>query len=490
MYKKIKMNKDNIIIFTLLAMSIFAIVLNTEFAINDELWNFSNIYKMCNGFEIYKDLNVIITPLFFYLGELLFKVFGANYFVFRIYNTVIYTLFYYLIYRLFITLKVEKKISITYVVMLLIPTAMMFPQGANYNVLAFDFVILGVILYIKHQSNRTKNNILQGIILFLIFMTKQNIAAFYVIGLIIANICSIIENKKQMKLSIKKSFLDLTIMATIFITLVAVYAIYLVVNQNLYNAINFTILGISEFKNNIITTSLLGMIVIIVINILSVYLITSKKIKLKSNIKYNAKILLSFAIPMLLIAYPLCNKYHSALAMCISIITFLYLLEEMFLKELFSELNYSKILTKGLIIGILIFFTRSLINYIKTPQKFEYNHPYYGSNVTQEQVEYLNEMCNYITNTNPKIISSKANYFMNVLLKSNGIFDLPFKGNFGKGGEQELINKIEQTDSSIILIDNDTEFNLCSQDSEKARKYIQDNYKLIGEIREFLIYQK
>src|SRR5574344_689212 len=140
MKNKIKLNKDNIIVLIFLILSIIAISANVRIRVNDELWNFSNIYKMCNGFEIYKDLNVIITPLFFYLGELLFKVFGANYFVFRIYNTVIYTLFYYLIYRLFITLKVEKKISITYVVMLLIPTAMMFPQGANYNVLAFDFV--------------------------------------------------------------------------------------------------------------------------------------------------------------------------------------------------------------------------------------------------------------------------------------------------------------------------------------------------------------
>ena len=242
MHKKIKINKDNIIILALLLMVILPICLLPEFTVNDELWNFSNIYKMSNGFEIYKDLNVIITPIFFYLGELIFKVFGANYFVFRIYNAIIYSMMYYLIYRLFMALKVNKKIALTCIVMLLVATAMMFLQGANYNVLAFDFTILGVTLYIKYQNNRFINNLSQGIILFLVFMTKQNIAAFYVIGLIIAKAISICENKEQIKANFIKRFFDLTIMAIIFSSLVAMYLMYLAANQNLYNAINFTIL--------------------------------------------------------------------------------------------------------------------------------------------------------------------------------------------------------------------------------------------------------
>ena len=44
----------------------------------DEIWNFQNIYKMYNGFIIYKDCNIIITPIFFVIGNLLFKIFNAN----------------------------------------------------------------------------------------------------------------------------------------------------------------------------------------------------------------------------------------------------------------------------------------------------------------------------------------------------------------------------------------------------------------------------
>ena len=80
-----KINPDFIAIF-IFAILIGSINFYIKFEINDELWNFSNVYKMCNGYQIYKDLNVIITPLFFYLGELFLKVFGTNYFSFKIYN--------------------------------------------------------------------------------------------------------------------------------------------------------------------------------------------------------------------------------------------------------------------------------------------------------------------------------------------------------------------------------------------------------------------
>lgn len=490
MYKKIKLNKDNILVFVLLLVAITPICINTQFAINDELWNFSNIYKMTNRFEIYKDLNVIITPLFFYVGELLFKILGANYLIFRIYNILIYTSLYFLMYRLFCVLKVEKKIAITYVVMMLIPTAMMFVQGANYNVMAFDFILLGVIWYIKYNDKRLKSNILQAIALYLIFMTKQNMGALYALGLIIVNIVMACSNKEKLKVEIKNRFLDLASIATIFIALVGIYVIYLVSTENLYNAIDFTILGIGEFTTNSINTSGLAIIVVIVLDILSMFFINIKKIKISKNIKLNTKILLSFAIPTLVIAYPLCNKYHVAVAIFISLIAILYLFEATFIKELFSGLNYSKIFKISIIIGVLIFFTASIIVYVKTPQEYDYKNPYYGSKITHEQTEQLDEICNYITNTDAKIISRKANFFMNILMQSNGILDLPFIGNFGSGGEQSLINKIESLESNTILIDTDKEFNLCSQDCKKTRQYIQENYKFVGEIGEFLIYQK
>ena len=76
---------DNIFAIILFFLSIFGITINVFITNSDELWNFQNIYKMYNGFQIYKDANVIVTPLFFWIGEFLFKILGANFFIFRVY---------------------------------------------------------------------------------------------------------------------------------------------------------------------------------------------------------------------------------------------------------------------------------------------------------------------------------------------------------------------------------------------------------------------
>ena len=70
------------------------------------------------------------------------------------------------------------------------------------------------------------------------------------------------------------------------------------------------------------------------------------------------------------------------------------------------------------------------------------------------------------------------------------MLDLAFRGNLGLEGEQGLIQTVENQENAIILIDNDEEFNKCSQDSMLAREYIKNNYNFIGEIEDFLIYER
>lgn len=484
---KQKIDKQNVLVLVLILLAVSAFCLNVEFDINDELWNFSNVYKMSIGFEIYKDLNVIITPLFFYIGQLLFKVLGANYFVFRIYNILIATMFYYLTYKLFNVLKMDRKLSKIYLIICILVTCPLITQGANYNILVVNFVLLGIIFYIKHQKNSIKNNIIQGILLFLVFLTKQNVGAFYVLGLIIIKVLEILQDKQK----IKSKFLDLVSIASVFLTLVALFALYLLATNNLYNAINFAFLGMGEFTTNYLNSAMIYNIPTIFIFALVAFSAKSKKINMNNSKKHDLKILISFAIPMLGMQYPLFNRYHFTISIYLTIIVLLYLLDTTFLSELLSEVKYNKILKLGTISLVVIFFICGIINFAKKYKYYDYTHPYYGSNIKQEQIQYLENICNYINEKgNVKIISRKANYFMNILKKSNGILDLAFKGNLGLEGEQGLIQTIQNQENAIILIDNDEEFNICSQDSILAREYIKNNYNFIGEIEDFLIYER
>lgn len=481
--KNITKNKKIIVIlFIVIAVSTFSF--NVELGSNDELWNFSNIYKMTNGETIYKDCNVIITPLFFYLEVLIFKIFGSNYLVFRISNVFIFTMFYILTYDILSKLEIVPTRKFLYLISIIALTSGMIVNGANYNILAINFALLGVLLILKE-----KNNLWQGLIIFLTFMTKQNIGIYYAIGYIIY---TFLENKNFLK-AIKKmlpSFL-------ITIMLLGIYIIYLLLNHNLYNFINYAFLGISEFGSKNLKLDngvVIYYIIVILIYLLILWMSSSKIFQINKNVKNIIILLASFSAPMLLVAYPLINSYHINLAIILSIITIIYFFEKNFLEELLSNSNINKI-TIGInivyIIGICLMFLLKNINYLQIVGKNPYDI-YYGGIIREETQNSIEEMLTYVKQCENdgkevKVISYKSNLYMNLLKRNNGDMDLPFYGNLGREGEDGLIEKIKKLKDTNLLISKEKDETY--QESEKVRTYIINNYELIGEIDEFLIYR-
>ena len=159
---------DNLILILTLIMVLSGKIYNVSINNNDELINFFNTYKMANGITIYKDINIIITPLFFYIGKIIFEVFPANLLIFRTYNLIISTILYFLVYQILKALKVRKKLSLLYTLIIIRYTYRIIEAGANYNILAYCFFELGVLLMLKMKESN-KKDMWQGIILFLIF---------------------------------------------------------------------------------------------------------------------------------------------------------------------------------------------------------------------------------------------------------------------------------------------------------------------------------
>ena len=238
-----KNKKEDLIVLLFIIIAVTAFAFNYKLTVGDEIWNFSNMYKMSQGYTIYKDLNVIITPFIFYIGEILFKIFGGNILVEKVLNVCIFTAFYFLIYKIFKQLKIKKLKSVFYLMLLYGLTFYMIIGGANYNILALIFCFIGILLILKHKSYW-----IQGIIIFLIFMTKQNIGIYYLMGYVITKIIEVIQNDKAInKENIKQWVKELVIPVGIFVVLFAIYLLYLYTQNNLYNFINYTFLGISEF---------------------------------------------------------------------------------------------------------------------------------------------------------------------------------------------------------------------------------------------------
>ena len=135
---------DNLIMILIMLLISSSFLLTISLDANDELWNFSNIYKNTNCFEIYKDLNVIVTPLFFFLGKIILETFGTNYLIFRIYSVVILnTCVFFCIYQIFRKLQMQKLNAMFFTVFFMIIQMIILLNGF-YNFLAILFVLLGI----------------------------------------------------------------------------------------------------------------------------------------------------------------------------------------------------------------------------------------------------------------------------------------------------------------------------------------------------------
>lgn len=181
--EKIKKH-DNLILW--LAITIFTAIAIfwIRLRVGDEMWNFANIYKMVNGYQIYKDANVIITPIFFIIGKIAFKILGANYFIFRILDSLIYSTMILIVYNILKQLKIRKSNALLYTLIIHYFMYTVVHGGANYNILAIMFVLLGIYITLKY-NNTKRFTILNGIVIYLIIFTKQNIGVYYLIGTII-----------------------------------------------------------------------------------------------------------------------------------------------------------------------------------------------------------------------------------------------------------------------------------------------------------------
>ena len=320
--------------------------------VGDDLWNFSNIYKMTNGYTIYKDMNVIITPLFFYLGEIFLKIFGKNLMIYRIYAISIIYLFLFLeIYILYRKIKIKNIDATLFTVLITIITILSLGM-ASYNMLAIAFAILGIINLLKYKRNII-DNIIQGIIIFLIFMTKQNIGIYYICGLALSNLLKY----KKIKITFKYTFVQIT-------TFLLLFAIYLLAtkNYNMYDFINYAFLGISEFAIKNLKCRIDKIILElfeIIISIIMIVLTYKSKIKFKLREKINIRILFSMAICMNAISYPIFNFFHMYIAGFVFFISIIYALYIIIIKDIFEKNEKQK--NKIVIVITIIYAILSLL---------------------------------------------------------------------------------------------------------------------------------
>lgn len=481
--------KQYLKIILILIVILSAFTFNMKLEVGDDLWNFSNIYKMTKGYIMYKDMNVIITPLFFYLGEIFLKMFGTNMMVYKIYAFSIIYLFLFLeIYILYRKMKMKNIDATLFTVAITIITVLII-NIASYNMFAIAFVILGIINALKYKRNII-DNIIQGIIIFLVFMTKQNIGIYYICGLALSNLLKY----KKIKIVFKYTFVQIT-------TFLLLFAMYLLAikNYNMYDFINYAFLGISEFATENLKCRIDKIILVVfevIVSVIMILLTYNKKVKFKLREKINIRTLFSISIFMDAISYPIFNFAHMYISGFVFFISMIYALYIIIIRDIFENGKKQKkrVITIITFIYVVMSICVNIVYFMKINKNdyyFEKTSPYYGTIANKETLKEIENMCNYIKMKNNegvevKVISYYSNLYMNILNKNNGDMDLPFYGNFGKGGEDGFIEKIQRLKNTEVLIlkEDDEIF----QESKKVTNFIRENYKQTGEIERFLIY--
>lgn len=328
-----------IILITIAVLFIAAVILSMPLVAGDEFINYQNTCKIFNGEEIYNGVNIISTPLLFYIAIAFFKLFGSSFFVFRIYNIIINIIVAVMIYKIFLNLKIQRLYSIIYTLILEIAIVfVVVGKGPTYNILGLLIALIGINFYITKKKT-VFHNVIQGIVIFLIIMTKQNIGIYYGLAYVIIEL--IINRKKGIKQIIK------TFCITSFG--IMLYTIYLAVSGNLYGFINYTILGLKEFTRNVAFEGINFIIIDVIIVIIILMILYKKRYDIRNF--ENIITVFVFGTLMLVVGYPIADEWHMVVASIVLWILGIYILHiNIISKKTIKE----KILIK--IIGCILYF--------------------------------------------------------------------------------------------------------------------------------------
>lgn len=496
--QKMEKNKFNFfqkyakIIFPLMIFAIgFLIIFINTLEISDELWLFHHTYKISQGCTIYSDVNVIITPIFFYIGKLFLLVFGKNMIIFRIYGLLIFVILYFITYKVMKSLKFSKHIAFLSTVLLFLLTMSIVTAGANYNALVMVFVLIGVDLYIK----RNDNFFLHGLIMFLVFFTKQNIGVYYIIAMIICDL--------YLYGFSRKFFIGLIKKFAIFALFSVIILLQMFFTGNLLDFINFAFGGLFEFrKQNVgFAASPYYLIIYITTFLLYFFVLFTKKTFLaeiinEDNFK-NLSILMIFTTFISLIIYPIFNSAHFLFAMPLHFIIIMYIFNIFIFDEFYGAEKYAGVCNFMAFMVLLLVFARIGSYYFEQSSKTDYildsNSPFFGIPTYTEYLEKSEIIEEYILKQNKDgidviIISDDCSLPIIELNQNHHIYDLLYEGNLGYDGKNRIKSDIiSRRNTQFLVVTNEED--IFEQQPPEIREFIMENLTYKGTVCNYSIYE-
>ena len=403
---------------------------------NDLIWNYGFSYNFANHLLMYKDYNMVITPLYPFLGGILMRILGNNFLIFNLYNTILSTILYYYLY---------KKYPHTFIPSIILISFILRP---SYNFLVLFLVL--ILLNIKEEKD-----FFIGFILGLLFLTKQSF-----ILLILPSIYLITKPKRLFK-RIGAFFLPCLF-----------FLIYFILTNTFLDFLNYTFLGLFSFffKNSFFNLGTIFILSLIIY--LFLYYLKTKDIKVLYLITYQ------------IMAYPIFNTMHIILSIIPVII---YFLDKLVKKKKYN-LNYLRYF--NYFVSILL-----ICPLLSIPLQYFNKDLVEGENA----LEYKDISRSYLVNKDlflKEIPNLNNTYFLMYdayiykYLLNNPItsYDLLLNGNLGYNGEERVIDYFNSLDNNTYFVLN--RVYTGGQLSKNIDAYIRNHYLKVKDFQEFTLYKK
>ncbi len=394
-------------------------------------------------------------------------------------------------YKILKELKLNTKWSILAVVLLFLFIIDNFYLDYNYVILFITLLL--IFLEIKYKNYSKKYNLIIGLLAGSTILFKQST------GIIICVVTALYLVLKERN----KDVLKVIICRLVGIIIPGIFfIIYLLFTNSLIDFIDYCVLGISTFNNNISYLKFLqgkdlsATLVILAPPVVLLILFIENIINIKNKTikeKINNLILFVFILAQFTVVYPIADKIHFKIAVFpIFLVTLYYIFKRIqeiknIKLSIFIE-HFMNIITISLVGMLMLSGINDIFIYTQTEKSilkhFE-NIPI--SNALQERII---EVDKYIEDEEREvyILDSEAAVYMIPLDKYNKDFDMFLKGNLGAKGEQGQIEKIKEIENAVILIKNE-KIPLNWQTPKEVIEYIKNNLEKIGTINFFDIYE-
>ena len=477
----------------------------------DEIWNYNTANAFAMGLIPYKQVSMITTPLLPMINSIFLKIVFNGIITYRVVMGIIFALIVLFIYLIIRELSSKKLLS--YICAFFIGTLLINKFLLDYNYLFLLIVLMIAFLEVrdlkKNENFNFNHNLCVGLLTGLAFLTKQTIGLL----LIIVVIFEVFIYMKKIGFDLKLTKFIKLIGVRIFGMMIpiAMFLIYLGVNEAFNDFINYAIKGVREFSNNVpyyrlfdsndkVVSIISRLFIIVYIPLFITFILESIKNKKLKDELINIYVLAFCSIPVIAIIYPISDDFHlmaaSVYALIIIAYLFILLLKKIdgFIK---IDIFYKKLLLIGLLFIIILISFKNLIieRNINVKENvlvpFKHYEGIYVPEYLSKRISDVTDKVRAYSNSGREsiIVDAEAAIYDIVLNRYKKNYDMLLIGNIGENGVEKIINEIKDSHNVYYFVKN-PQYALNWQLPEDIVDYIRNNLKYHETVSVFDVYYK